>query len=62
MKVLLIVSLVDLLSGFSLLIVVNIVSYIVLIYLWGECIWYVFNCVKELGYIFDLFMGNGGDW
>lgn len=55
-------SLADLPSGFSLSTAVNTASYIASTYPWGECTWYVFNRAKELGYTFDPFMGNGGDW
>ncbi|MGT2930027.1 CHAP domain-containing protein [Streptococcus dentasini] len=37
-------------------------SYIAASYPWGQCTWYVYNRAKELGYSYDAYMGNGGDW
>ncbi|MDR2832101.1 MAG: glucosaminidase domain-containing protein [Streptococcaceae bacterium] len=28
----------------------------------GQCTWYVFNRMAQLGYSIDNYMGNGGDW
>ncbi|EHI70713.1 CHAP domain-containing protein [Streptococcus ictaluri] len=40
----------------------DVLSYQATSYAWGQCTWYVYNRAKELGYQFDAFMGNGGDW
>ncbi|KPJ22307.1 CHAP domain-containing protein [Streptococcus phocae] len=40
----------------------DILNYVAGSYPWGQCTWYVYNRAKELGYQFDAFMGNGGDW
>ncbi|WP_165211856.1 CHAP domain-containing protein [Streptococcus tangpeifui] len=37
-------------------------AYQALSYPWGQCTWYVYNRARELGYSFDPYMGNGGDW
>ncbi|MGT2933485.1 CHAP domain-containing protein [Streptococcus catagoni] len=38
------------------------INYSAASYPWGQCTWYVYNRAKELGFHFDAFMGNGGDW
>ncbi|MFC3928240.1 CHAP domain-containing protein [Streptococcus caprae] len=40
----------------------NTASYTAATYPWGQCTWYVYNRAQELGYSFDAYMGNGGDW
>lgn len=37
-------------------------SYLAASYPWGQCTWYVYNRATELGYSYDSYMGNGGDW
>ncbi|MFC3931655.1 CHAP domain-containing protein [Streptococcus dentapri] len=49
-------------DGFSVSKAINANTYIADTYPWGECTWYVYNRAKELGYSFDPYMGNGGDW
>lgn len=48
--------------GFELQTAIRQENYAAITYPWGQCTWYVFNRAKELGYSFDSFMGNGGDW
>ena len=48
--------------GYSISTAVNASGYIAATYPWGQCTWYVFNRAEELGYRFDAYMGNGGDW
>lgn len=40
----------------------DVISYEASSYSWGQCTWYVYNRAKELGYQFDPYMGNGGNW
>lgn len=40
----------------------KIIDYTASSYAWGQCTWYVYNRAKELGYQFDAFMGDGGNW
>ncbi|NGL83816.1 CHAP domain-containing protein [Streptococcus equi] len=49
-------------TGYKLSKSYDILSYQASSYAWGQCTWYVYNRAKELGYQFDSFMGNGGDW
>ncbi|AND80009.1 CHAP domain-containing protein [Streptococcus pantholopis] len=49
-------------AGYSISEAVNASGYIAASYPWGQCTWYVFNRAEELGYRFDAYMGNGGDW
>lgn len=56
------VSLTNIPEGFDVDIAANTTLYSATSYAWGECTWYVYNRAKELGYSFDPYMGNGGDW
>ncbi len=49
-------------TGYKLSKSYDVLSYQASSYAWGQCTWYVYNRAKELGYQFDPFMGNGGDW
>lgn len=49
-------------TGYKLTAPINTATYIALSYPWGQCTWYVYNRARELGYLFDPYMGNGGDW
>lgn len=49
-------------EGWSLAAPLNTNAYIAQSYPWGQCTWYVFNRAHEMGYSFDPYMGNGGDW
>lgn len=49
-------------EGYSLSVAANPATYLAQTYPWGECTWYVYNRARELGYQFDPYMGNGGDW
>ncbi|HEP1546133.1 immunogenic secreted protein [Streptococcus pyogenes] len=40
----------------------NVLTYKSETYSFGQCTWYAYNRVKELGYQVDRYMGNGGDW
>ncbi|EZM69666.1 TPA: CHAP domain-containing protein [Streptococcus pyogenes] len=49
-------------AGYKLSKSYDVLGYQASSYAWGQCTWYVYNRAKELGYQFDPFMGNGGDW
>ncbi len=53
---------VDLPVGYQLSRPMNPQTYLASSYPWGQCTWYVYNRAHELGYDFDPYMGNGGDW
>ncbi|MGT2935827.1 CHAP domain-containing protein [Streptococcus castoreus] len=40
----------------------NVLNYRTTTYSFGQCTWYAYNRVQELGYKVDEYMGNGGDW
>ncbi|RLV16410.1 CHAP domain-containing protein [Streptococcus iniae] len=48
--------------GYKLSKLNRVIDYISSTYAWGQCTWYVYNRGQELGYQFDAYMGNGGDW
>ncbi|EHI75082.1 Immunogenic secreted protein [Streptococcus criceti] len=49
-------------TGYQLSRPMNPQAYLAFSYPWGQCTWYVYNRARELGYGFDPYMGNGGDW
>lgn len=55
-------SQVNLPAGYRLSCPINPKTYLANSYPWGQCTWYVYNRAYELGYNFDPYMGNGGDW
>lgn len=49
-------------DGWSIAGKMNLDAYITQSYPWGQCTWYAFNRGRELGFSYDPYMGNGGDW